>query len=44
MLEGKTSGIEADGVRMEIDGAVDEGAMGIAMTGPILKVKGGKRL
>lgn len=44
VLEGKISGLEADGVQVEIDGAVDEGAMGIAMTGPILKVKGGKRL
>ena len=44
MLEGQTGGIESDGARVEIDGAVDMGAMGIAMTGPILKVKGGKRL
>jgi hypothetical protein len=44
VLEGKTSGLEADGARVEIEGAVDEDAMGIAMTGPILKVKGGKRL
>lgn len=44
VLEGKTGGIETDGARVEIDGAVDDGAMGIAMTGPILKVKTGKRL
>jgi hypothetical protein len=44
VLEGKTGGIETDGARVEVDGAVDEGAMGIAMTGPILKVKAGKRL
>ena len=44
VLEGQTGGIEADGARVEIDGAVDKGAMGIAMTGPILKVKDGKRL
>jgi hypothetical protein len=44
VLEGQTGGIESDGARVEIDGAVDKGAMGIAMTGPILKVKGGKRL
>jgi hypothetical protein len=44
VLEGATSAIEADGARVEIDGAVDKGAMGIAMTGPILKVKDGKRL
>lgn len=44
MLEGQTGAIESDGAQVEIDGAVDKGAMGIAMTGPILKVKGGKRL
>jgi hypothetical protein len=44
VLQGTTSGREADGARVEIDGSVDEDAMGIAMTGPILKVKGGKRL
>jgi hypothetical protein len=44
VLEGATGAIEADGARVEIDGAVDKGAMGIAMTGPILKVKSGTRL
>ena len=44
MLEGATSGDRGRRRRVEIDGAVDEDAMGIAMTGPILKVKGGKRL
>jgi hypothetical protein len=44
VLEGLTGAIETDGARVEIDGAVDKGAMGIAMTGPILKVKDGKRL
>ena len=44
VLEGATSGIEADGAQVEIDGAVDKAVMGIAMTGPILRVKGGKRL
>ena len=44
VLEGATGPIASDGARVEIDGAVDEDAMGIAMTGPILKVKGGKRL
>jgi len=44
VLEGATGALATDGARVEIDGAVDEDAMGIAMTGPILKVKGGKRL
>lgn len=44
VLEGTTGAIEADGARVEIDGAVDKDAMGFAMTGPILKVTGGKRL
>jgi len=29
----------ADGARIEVDGAVDRGAMSFAMTGPTLKVK-----
>ena len=44
VLEGATGAIAADGAQVEIDGAVDKDAMGFAMTGPILKVKGGKRL
>ena len=44
VLEGTTGAIEADGVRVEIDGAVDKDAMGFAMTGPILKVTGGKKI
>ena len=28
-----------DGTRIEVEGAVDRGAMSFAMTGPILKVK-----
>ena len=39
VLEGATRAIEKDGAKVEIDGAVDDGAMGFAMTGPILKVK-----
>ena len=31
MLEGATGAIAADGARVEIDGAVDKDAMGIAM-------------
>ena len=43
-LEGAPKGIEQDGAKVEIDGADDEEAMGFAMTGPILKVKSGKRV
>ena len=43
-LEGAPKGIEQDGA-VDLDlGAVDEEAMGFAMTGPILKVKSGKRV
>jgi hypothetical protein len=44
VLEGASGAIATDGARVEIDGAFDEEAMCIAMTGPILKVMGGKRL
>src|SRR3954454_23691938 len=53
VLEGATGPIESDGARgaigaggalVEVVGAVDEDALGIAMTCRILKVKGGKRL
>jgi hypothetical protein len=44
VLEGATGAIASDGARVEIDGAVDKDAMGFAMTGPILKVTGGKLL
>ena len=40
--EGAPGAIEKDGARVEVDGTVDEDAMGFAMTGPILKVKTGK--
>jgi hypothetical protein len=33
-----------EGARVEVDGKVDKGAMGIGMTGPILAVKGVKPL
>ena len=42
VLEGAPGAIEKDGAHVEIDGFVDEEAMGFAMTGPILKVKSGK--
>ncbi len=44
VLEGALRGIEQDGARVEIDGAVDRDAMGIAMTGPTLRVKSGKKV
>jgi hypothetical protein len=44
VLEGAIRGLEQDGVEVEIDGAVDRQAMGLAMTGPTLKVKAGKRV
>jgi hypothetical protein len=44
VLEGPTAGIEQDGAKVEIDGAVDKNAMGFAMTGPILRVKSGKKI
>jgi hypothetical protein len=44
VLEGAMRGIEQDGARVEIDGAVDRDAMGIAMTGPTLRVKSGKKV
>ena len=44
VLEGAMQGIEQDGAQVEIDGVVDRNAMGFAMTGPILRVKSGKRI
>jgi hypothetical protein len=44
VLEGATRPIEQDGAKVEVDGAVDEDAMGIAMTGPILRVKTARRV
>ena len=44
VLEGASGSLTQDGAKVEIDGAVDEEAMGFAMTGPILKVKTGKRI
>jgi hypothetical protein len=44
VLEGAPRGIEQDGAKVEIDGAVDRDAMGIAMTGPTLRVKSGKKV
>jgi hypothetical protein len=44
VLEGTTKAIEQDGAKVEIDGAVDDEAMGFAMTGPILKVKSARKV
>ena len=44
VLEGAPAAVSQDGTKVEIDGAVDKAAMGFAMTGPILKVKSGKRV
>jgi hypothetical protein len=44
VLEGTTGGIEQDGAKVEIDGAVGRDAMGFATTGPTLRVKSGKKV
>ncbi|HEY4395540.1 MAG TPA: hypothetical protein VGP64_15825 [Polyangia bacterium] len=44
VLEGATRGIEQDGAKVEIEGAVAGDVMGIAMTGPTLRVKSGKKV
>jgi hypothetical protein len=40
VLEAGDAGALADGNKVEIDGQVDRQAMSLAMTGPVLKVKG----
>jgi hypothetical protein len=44
VLEGTLRGIDQDGAKVEIDGAVDRDAMGFAMTGPTLRVTSGKKV
>jgi hypothetical protein len=44
VLEGATGTIEQEGAKVEIDGAVDRDAMGIAMTGPTLRVRTAKKV
>jgi hypothetical protein len=44
VLEGAPAAVEADGAKVEVDGKVDDQAMGFAMTGPTLKVKTAKRV
>jgi hypothetical protein len=36
--------VAKDGTKVEVDGKVDGGVMGIAMTGPTLVVKSAKRV
>jgi hypothetical protein len=43
-VQGADPVLKEDGAKVEIDGAVDRGAMSIAMTGPILKVQSVKRV
>jgi hypothetical protein len=44
VLEGAPAAVAEDGAKVELDGKVDDGAMGFMMTGPTLKVKSGKRV
>ena len=44
VLEGAPADVAKDGTKVEIDGKVDGDVMGIAMTGPTLKVKSAKRV
>ena len=44
VLEDAPDAVSKDGTKVEVDGAVDEDAMGFAMTGPTLKVKTAKRV
>jgi hypothetical protein len=44
VLQGTLRGIDQDGAKVEIDGAVDRDAMGFAMTGPTLRVTSGKKI
>jgi hypothetical protein len=43
-VEGADPALKEDGARVEVEGAVDKGAMSFAMTGPILKVKSVKKI
>ena len=44
VLEGAPASVTQDGAKAEIEGKVDDDAMGFAMTGPTLKVKSAKRV
>jgi cob(I)alamin adenosyltransferase len=41
-LAGGRSSLLKEGQRVEVDGDVDSGAMGVAMVGPVLRVHGYK--
>lgn len=43
-VEGSDPALSQDGTRVEVDGAVDRGAMSFTMTGPRLKVSSVRRL
>ncbi len=43
-VEGADPALKEDGARVEVEGAIDRGAMSISMTGPILKVRSVKRI
>lgn len=43
-VAGGRSSLLKEGQRVEIDGDVDAGAMGVAMVGPVLRVRGYKVL
>jgi hypothetical protein len=43
-VEGADPALKQDGARVEVEGAVDKGAMSFAMTGPILKVTSVKKI
>jgi hypothetical protein len=43
-LEGAPAAVTQDGAKVELEGKVDDEAMGFAMTGPTLKVKSAKRV
>jgi hypothetical protein len=43
-VQGADPALSEDGAKVEIEGAVDKGAMSFAMTGPILKVTSVKRV
>jgi hypothetical protein len=38
-LQGGDDALRKEGLKVEVDGKVDKGAMGIGMSGPILAVK-----
>ena len=44
VIEGSDPLLQQDGARVEVDGAVDKGAMSFAMTGPVLKAKAVRRI